>query len=194
MATATAKTTERHGQQRPRPWGPWGIAFPFLQTAVTPKPPSGIEGDLVLLHQIVERGPADPEQLCSFRQIGAGLRKSELEHLPLGAGAGGPDAKRLRLFSLRRETEIGGREQRGVSHYDRPLHTIFELADIARPVVVVDRCKCRRGEAANRATVFRGEPPEKETGQNHSISKPLAERGHPHRDLIQAVIEVLAKA
>src|ERR1700731_4941476 len=60
-------------------------------------------------------------------------------------------------------------------------------------MVVVDRCKCRRGEAANRAAVLRGEPPEKETGQNHPIPKPLAERGHPHRDLIQPVIEVLAK-
>src|SRR3954466_2805208 len=113
--------------ERHRRWlRPWGIAFPFLQTTVTPKPSSGIEADLVLLHQIVERGPADPKQLCRFRQIGAGLGKSELEHLPLGAGSGGPDPKRLRLFSLRRKAKIGGREQRGVSHYDRTLHSIFE--------------------------------------------------------------------
>src|SRR5271167_1680775 len=127
MATAEAKITERHGLRLRH----WGIAFPFLQTAVTPKPSSGIEADLVLLHQIVKRGPADPEQLCRFRQIGAGLGKSELEHLPLGAGSGGPDPKRLRLFSLRRKAEIEGREQRGVSHHDRALHTIFELADIS---------------------------------------------------------------
>src|SRR5712671_6259437 len=135
MARAQAKITERH-RQRLRSWG---IAF------LSCKPASRIEADLVLLHQIVEGGPADPEQLCRFRQIGAGLGESELEHLPLGAGSGGPDAERLRLFSLRRKTEIGGREQRGVTHYDRPLHTIFELADVARPMVVVDRRKCRRG-------------------------------------------------
>ena len=72
------------------------------------KPPSRVEAELVLLHQIVERGPADAEQLCRFRQIGAGLGQSELEHFALGAGSSGPDAKRLRLFSLRRKTEIGG--------------------------------------------------------------------------------------
>src|SRR5271167_2604962 len=129
MATAEAKITERHGLRLRH----WGIAFPFLQTAVTPKPSSGIEADLVLLHQIVKRGPADPEQLCRFRQIGAGLGKSELEHLTLGAGSRGPDAKRLRLFFLRRKAEIGGREQRRLGHYYRALHAIFQLSDIARP-------------------------------------------------------------
>src|SRR5205814_4876192 len=54
--------------------------------------------------------------------------------------------------------------------------------------------KSRSGEAANRTAVFRGEPTEKEACQNHRISKPLAQRGHPHGDLIQTVIEVLAKA
>src|SRR2546423_15213194 len=81
------------------------------------KPPSRVEPDLVLLHQIVKRWPADPEQLCRFRQIGASLGKSELKYLTLGAGSGGPDAKRLRLFFLRRTTEIGGRQQRSVSHH-----------------------------------------------------------------------------
>src|SRR5437660_9004463 len=89
------------------------------------KPLSRVEADLVLLHQIVERWPADPEQLCRFRQIGAGLGKSELEHLTLGAGSGGPDAKRLRLFSLRRKAEIGRRPQRGVNHYHSTFQTIF---------------------------------------------------------------------
>src|ERR1700756_1305992 len=129
MAKAEAKTMERQEERILA----WCIAFPSLQTTVTPEPPLGIEADLVLLHQIVERGPADPEQLCRFRQIGAGLGKSELEHLPLGAGSGSPDAKRLRLFSLRRKAEIGGREQRGVCHYDRALYTIFELTDIPWP-------------------------------------------------------------
>src|SRR5204862_1211622 len=38
IATADAKTTDRHGQRL----RPWGIGFPFLQTTVTRRARSGV--------------------------------------------------------------------------------------------------------------------------------------------------------
>src|SRR5215471_8256813 len=121
-AMAEAKTIECHERLRPR-----GIAFPFSQAR------SRIEDDLMLLHQVIKSGPADPKQLCRFRQVGAGLGKSELQNFTLGAGARGPQSQRLGLLSLLRKTEIEGGEQSAVGHYDRSFHTIFQLTHIAWP-------------------------------------------------------------
>src|SRR5712691_10800312 len=60
---AAAKARGRHklrGRQRQRDRA-WGIAFPFSR-----KWPLRIEADLVLMHQVVESGPADSKQLCCF--------------------------------------------------------------------------------------------------------------------------------
>lgn len=64
----------------------------------------------MLLHQIVESGPADPQQLGRFRQIGAGLSKRQLKDLAFRAGSRGADAERLRLFSRRRQADITWRQ------------------------------------------------------------------------------------
>src|SRR5690349_24487620 len=135
---------------------------PGALPSLSRKAPSRIEPDLMLLHQVIKRGPADPEELCRFRQIGAGLRQSKSQHFAFGAGARGAEAQRLALLSLLRKTEIERREQRALSHYDRTLQTIFQLTDIAWPGVIINRGQRRRTKAPNRAAVFRRESPEKE--------------------------------
>src|SRR5271166_1794347 len=102
----TAKAAQRRKMRR-FAWGrrAWGIAFPFIR-----KEPSCIEVDLVLLHQIVKRWSADPEQLGCFREVGSGLGESQLENFAFGAGARCANGERLRFFPGCCETEIGSQQ------------------------------------------------------------------------------------
>ena len=87
-----------------------------------------------------------------------------------------------------------GRQHGGVGEHDGAEDGVLELADIARPVVAHEQLQRRRGDAADEDLAFLGGEPRGEMAdQLGDILAPLAERRHPDREDIEAVVEVLAE-
>src|SRR5215472_15908626 len=138
----------------------------------------------MLLHQIVKRGPAYPEQLCCLRKVGADLRESYLKCLALSASSRITNGERLGFLPDCRKTQIDGRQQGTIGHDDSAFDAVFELAHVSWPWVISERGERSGAEAARRSAVLRSEPREKKTRQYHRVGGSLPERRHLHSDLI----------
>ena len=77
---------------------------------------------------------------------------------------------------------------------DRPLDDVAQLADIARPVVRLERRHRLLRQRRRRDPPLGGEAGEEMVDQLGNVLAPLAQRRNPHRHDVQPVIEVLAEA
>ena len=82
----------------------------------------------------------------------------------------------------------GGRED------DASLHRIFQLADVARPLVVHQDAEGFRGEAGGFGAVFRGVELEEVLSEQGDVFAALTERRKLQHDDVEAVEEVFAEA
>ena len=98
------------------------------------------------VHQIVNGGPADPEQFSRLDDISvhSGERLHECVALCLVPYLTKVD--RVGKSSSRLQTEIFRSDQRPIGHDDCTLDAVLHLPDIARPRMAFDRGNCLLAE------------------------------------------------
>src|ERR1044071_8907139 len=96
----------------------------------------------ILLQQVIQRRPADPEQLRRARNIVVGAAHRLANCLAVGDLAGSAKVDRKYVVARHNpglEVGVTGGNALAVSHDDGALHPVFELSNIARPGVRIDR-------------------------------------------------------
>ena len=77
---------------------------------------------------------------------------------------------------------------------DAALHGVFQLADVAGPLVVHQQAQCFGGELAGREAVFFGVELEEVRGEQRDVLLAVAQRRQFEADDVEAVEEVFAEA
>ena len=147
--------------------------------------------DPVLLEQVVQRRAADAEQLGGGRDIALGPREREADRLAVGVLA--HRLQRERRGRVLAEVEVGRVEQRVLGHDHRALHLVLELADVARPVPVVQCGERGRGEALERPAVVAAELREEVMREQRRVAVARGEARDADDDLGEAVEQILAE-
>src|SRR6185295_12909687 len=101
------------------------------------------------MHQIVECGTADAEQLSRLAVIAVDPPEHAQDRILLGlfAHAAQIEDWRFRIGGL--QTDVGGAYRQGIGHDDGPLDHIFQFAHVAWPGVRLD-CGNRVGQQRHR--------------------------------------------
>ena len=81
-----------------------------------------------------------------------------------------------------------------VAQGDGALDGGFELADVARPVVLLQDVEGVAGEARHRSCEIRGRSGSERLGQELDVGPPVPKRGEHQADHADAMIELLAKS
>ena len=89
--------------------------------------------------------------------------------------------------------QVFGRQRCVFAKNQRPLEGILQLANIARPVVTLQRMPHRIAQRHAVAAVNRRQARQHMFRQRHDIRAPLAQRGHVNRQHAQPEIQVFAK-
>src|SRR5262249_54050324 len=100
-----------------------------------------------------------PQQFRGFRQVGARLGERQLQDLALGAGPRRTNEERLRLLVGCRQAKIVRRKQWPIGHYNCTFYTIFELADVSGPSVILQRRQRPGTKPRHRWLIPRRAPP-----------------------------------
>src|SRR5262245_1115233 len=159
------------------------MGFPSSPTSSQPEP----------VQQIVERRPANPEQLRGAAQVPVHTPEHADHRLLLGVVAHLPQVQGP--FRLRRgKPDVGGADDRGLGHDHRALGAVLELPHVAGPGVRFDRSDRVRGERHRSAPLLLGEAPHEGVRKEGRVPRPLPERRNFEHDLREAEVEILAEA
>ena len=117
------------------------------------------------------------------------------DRLAVGDLARRAEVDELRLYrSIRPEVEVGRSDAAPVRHDDGALDAVFELADVTRPGIAVDRSERVRCEGLNAWVELAAEAVDEMPREQDRVARAFGERGDFHHDLGEPVIEILAEA
>src|SRR4029453_17654146 len=85
-------------------------------------------------------------------------------------------------------------ERAVVTHDDRPLQQVLELADVARPGVLLHLLDDGRGKGMYSPAARRGEACDEVPGEKRDVFPAVAQRRHRHGKHAEAEVEGAAKA
>ena len=112
----------------------------------------------ILLDQVVQRRPADPEQLGSAGDVVLGAAHRLADRLAVGNFPRRTQVDRQHVIAWDDsclEIEVASGHALSVGHDYGALDAVFQLADIARPAPLVDRLQRVGREAADRVAIRR---------------------------------------
>ena len=101
---------------------------------------------------------------------------------------------RAEAFHVGRDLrELGDGELRPVGQHDGAEHGVLELAHVAGPGVAGDQLQRLLADAVDAPALLGGEPRQEVHGELRHVLEALAQRRHPDREDVEAVVEVLAE-
>ena len=89
--------------------------------------------------------------------------------------------------------ELGDGELRPVGQHDGAEHGVLELAHVAGPGIAGQQLERLLGDAGDATAFLGGEAREEVHGEVRHVLEALAQRRHPDREHVEAVVEVLAE-
>src|SRR5271154_5782396 len=170
---------------------------------------------------LIQRGERDHKTLGGFRLIPAGalehvhndaaldlvhdLKERGLRMIGAGTGARFARQRWKKFRELKTDTADdflaanAFRKQIDVDtflrgKYDGALDDIFQLANVAGPIVVHQEFHCTRRKLAHRLGVLQAIAREEVSEQRGDVFPAIAQRGQLEMNYIQAVVQVLAEA
>ena len=167
-----------------------------------------IDQEVILLHFLVERGAVDvehPRRLLAvpveglkgldddpFLRFFQGFLQGPDAHLEVRPGRASADGACLAVVVEDRRQMARG-DPGAVAEGDGSLNGGFELADVARPVVLLQDVERIAREAGDGLVKFAGIVGPERLGQKLDVGPPVPKRGEHEADHADAVIELLAK-
>ena len=167
-----------------------------------------VNEQIVLLHFLVQRGAVDvqhPGRLLPvpvkglkgldddpFLWFFQGFLQGPNPHLKVRPGCALARGARL-MMMVEDRRQVGRGDPGAAAKGDGTLHGGFELADVARPVVLLQDVECVPGESRDRFVKFASVMSPERVGQELDIGSSVPQRGEHQADHADAVIKLLAK-
>src|SRR4051794_7585692 len=171
------------------------IALRFFSVAGT-----SFAGSLFLhaIQLVVQRLQADAKDLRRPRLVVAGVLQRQQDQSPLrfvDGGARGERDRRQRFLAARdqQRRQVLGLDEVAVGEDRRALHHVPQLADVARPGILLEDLQRLLLHRPHRLAVARVELGEERLDQQGHVFLAIAQRRQLEREHVQPVVEILAE-